>query len=145
MDANPSLLIANITRGAEQYTTEADIDQLLERAAVIWHRIDAESSPDRPTLEYVRGFIESVLKGALKKTLKKLTGPHREVIGITLTFATHELVTYLIIDVGLTMIAPYQIPLEIIAGIFYLKLLKEIHKGINSENKKIHKRTKLGK
>ena len=145
MDTNSSMLVASITRGAEQYTNQSDVDQLVERAAVIWHRIDAESSPDRPTLDYVRGFIESVLKGALRKTLKKLTGPDGEVIAITLTFATQELVTYLITDVGLTVIAPYQIPLEIIAGVFYLKLLKEANKRMRSEKRKTNKRTKSGK
>ena len=129
MNDDSAELAQLVALGAEQYVDETNIDALMHRAAIVWARIASQQKPDRPTPEYVHEFLSNAIRGALQKTVVKLTGTHKEVIAVTLTFATQELITFLIEDLGWKNLTPYQIPLEIIAGVFYLKLLGELNKA----------------
>ncbi len=119
------VLIEQISKQAEKHLDETE-DDLLERSATLWVEIDAQVNQIRPTKKEIRKFLEKVVNGVVKDVTKT----HREITVVTLTFATTQLVNYLITTAGWSSINPYAIPLELLAAIVYTRLLKEIGKTL---------------
>jgi hypothetical protein len=123
--ADNQKLIAQISKRAEKHLDESE-DELLERSASLWVEVDAELNQIRPTQKEIKKFLDKVVKGVVKDVTKT----HREITVITLTFATEQLVNYLIVTMGWSTLNPYAIPLELLAAIVYTRLLKEVSKTL---------------
>jgi hypothetical protein len=122
----PQDLLGAIVAGAEKYKDSPNLDALLDEASDSWYQINISLTGAHPTKQHTNEFLQDVLKTALKNTLKKLATSKQEITTVTLVYATQQLVDCLIQNYGWTVLAPYQIPLEILAAVFFAELLKQI-------------------
>ena len=123
-------LLKAVVAGAEKYKDSQDLDILLDEAADSWYQINISLTGAHPTKQRTTDFLQDVLKTALKNTLKKLATSKQEITTVTLVYATQQLVDCLIQNYGWTVLAPYQIPLEILAAVFFAELLKQLSSSI---------------
>lgn len=118
--------LGEIVAGAEKYGDAPDIGVLLNEATDYWYQINISLTGAHPTRQHTNEFLQDVIKTALKNTLKELTTSKQEITTVTLVYATQQLIDCLIQNYGWTALAPYQIPLEILAAVFFAELLKQL-------------------
>lgn len=130
MDSPNTELVEQIASEAERLYRDIGTDQKWQLAIDEWFAAEQHLGETRPS----RADVERFLKNVVKDVLRQITSKEVRLTRTTMVFVVNEFVAYLINDLHYQNLAPYRIPIGILATIVFESVMAEIASRLQSKD-----------